>query len=126
MKKFIFLIVFLAVVAGVLIATCPDRNAHMAAIKSVVSEVVNDEVDKQTNIFTTELASISTVLTVNMADSYLKTNLIIKDHTLYNIGYINYKDELRMVSVGILNHVFTLDKETTREIMKDKMTFPFK
>ena len=29
MKKFIFLIVFLAVVAGVLIATCPDRNAHM-------------------------------------------------------------------------------------------------
>ena len=93
MKKFIFLIVFLAVVAGVLIATCPDRNAHMAAIKSVVSEVVNDEVDKQTNIFTTELASISTVLTVNMADSYLKTNLIIKDHTLYNIGYINYKDE---------------------------------
>ena len=126
MKKFIFLIVFLAVVAGALIATCPDRNAHMAAIKSVVSEVVNDEVDKQTNIFTTELASISTVLTVNMADSYLKTNLIIKDHTLYNIGYINYKNELRMVSVGILNHVFTLDKETAREIMKDKMTFPFK
>ena len=126
MKQFIFLIAFLAVVAGVLIATCPDRNAHMAAIKSVVSEVVNDEVDKQTNIFTTELASISTVLTVNMADSYLKTNLIIKDHTLYNIGYINYKNELRMVSVGILNHVFTLDKETAREIMKDKMTFPFK
>ena len=112
MKKFIFLIVFLAVVAGVIIATCPDRNAHQEAIKSVVSEVVNDEVGKQSNIFTTELASISTVLTINMADSYLKTNLIIKDHTLYNIGYVNYKDELRMISVGILNHVFTIDKET--------------
>ena len=122
MKKFIFLIVFLAVVAGVLIATCPDRNAHQEAIKSVVSEVVNDEVGKQSNIFTTELASISTVLTINMADSYLKTNLIIKDHTLYNIGYVN---ELRMISVGILNHVFTIDKETARDIMKDKMKFPF-
>ena len=125
MKKFLFLILFITVIGGVLIATCPDRHAHQEAIKSVVSEVVNAEVD-QSNIFTTELASISTVLTVNMADSYLKTNLIIKDHTLYNIGYINYKDELRMVSVGILNHVFTLDKETAREIMKDKMTFPFK
>ena len=125
MKKFIFLIVFLAVVAGVLIATCPDRNAHQEAIKSVVSEVVNDEMDKQSNIFTTELASISTVLTINMADSYLKTNLIIKDHTLYNIGYVSYKDELRMISVGILNHVFTIDKEMARDIMKDKMKFPF-
>ena len=125
MKKFIFLIVFLAVVAGVLIATSPDRNAHQEAIKSVVSEVVNDEMDKQSNIFTTELASISTVLTINMADSYLKTNLIIKDHTLYNIGYVSYKDELRMISVGILNHVFTIDKETARDIMKDKMKFPF-
>ena len=125
MKKFIFLIVFLAVVAGVLIATCPDRNAHQEAIKSVVSEVVNDEMDKQSNIFTTELASISTVLTINMADSYLKTNLIIKDHTLYNIGYVSYKDELRMISVGILNHVFTIDKEMARDIMKDKMKVPF-
>ena len=61
MKKFLFLIVFLAVVAGALIATCPDRNAHLEAIKSVVSEVANEEMDKQSNILTTGLASISTM-----------------------------------------------------------------
>ena len=127
MKKFLFLIVFLAVVAGALIATCPDRNAHLEAIKSVVSEVANEEMDKQSNILTTELASISTMLTINMADTYLKSNLIIRDHTFYNIGYINYNDDLRMISFGILNHVFTLDKETAKEIMKEKSeTLPFK
>ena len=127
MKKFLFLIVFLAVVAGALIATCPDRNAHLEAIKSVVSEVANEEMDKQSNILTTGLASISTMLTINIADSYLKSNLIIRDHTFYNIGYINYNDDLRMISFGILNHVFTLDKETAKEIMKEKSeTFPFK
>ena len=126
MKKFLFLIVFLAVVAGVLIATCPDRNAHMEAIKSVVSDVVNDEMGKQSNILTTELASISTMLTVNMADTYLKSNLIIRDHTIYNVGYISYKDDLKMISFGILNHVFTLDKDTAREMMKEKAAFPFK
>jgi hypothetical protein len=127
MKKFLFLIVFLAVVAGALIATCPDRNAHLEAIKSVVSEVANEEMDKQSNILTTGLASISTMLTINIADSYLKSNLIIIDHTFYNIGYINYNDDLRMISFGILNHVFTLDKETAKEIMKEKSeTLPFK
>jgi hypothetical protein len=127
MKKFLFLIVFLAVVAGALIATCPDRNAHLEAIKSVVSEVANEEMDKQSNILTTGLASISTMLTINIADSYLKSNLIIRDHTFYNIGYINYNDDLRMISFGILNHVFTLDKETAKEIMKEKAeTLPFK
>ena len=127
MKKFLFLIVFLAVVAGALIATCPDRNAHLEAIKSVVSEVANEEMDKQSNILTTGLASISTMLTINMADTYLKYNLIIRDHTLFNIGYISYKDDLRMISFGILNHVFTLDKETAKEMMKEKAeTFPFK
>ena len=127
MKNFLFLIVFLAVVAGALIATCPDRNAHLEAIKSVVSEVANEEMDKQSNILTTELASISTMLTINMADTYLKSNLIIRDHTLFNIGYISYNDDLRMISFGILNHVFTLDKETAKEMMKEKAeTFPFK
>ena len=125
MKKFLFLILFLVAVSVGLIATCPDRDAHKEAIKSVVSEVVNSEMDKN-NVFSTELASISTMLTVNMADSYLNSNLIIKDHTFYNKGYIRYKDDINMVSFGILNHVFTLDKETAREIMKDKMTFPFK
>lgn len=120
MKKFLFLIVFLAVVAGTLIATCPDRNAHLEAIKSVVSEVANEEMDKQSNILTTGLASISTMLTINMADTYLKSNLIIRDHTFYNIGYISYNDDLRMISFGILNHVFTLDKETAKEMMKEK------
>ena len=127
MKKFLFLIVFLAVVAGALIATCPDRNAHLEAINSVVSEVANEEMDKQSNILTTGLASISTMLTINMADTYLKSNLIIRDHTLFNIGYISYNDDLRMISFGILNHVFTLDKETAKEMMKEKAeTFPFK
>ena len=127
MKKFLFLIILLAAAAVGLIATCPDRNAHQEAIKSVVSEVANEEMDKQSNILTTGLASISTMLTINIADSYLKSNLIIRDHTFYNIGYINYNDDLRMISFGILNHVFTLDKETAKEIMKEKAeTLPFK
>jgi hypothetical protein len=124
MKKYLFFILFIVGVGILLMATCPDRTAHQETIKGVVAEVVNSEVD-QSNILTTELASISTMLTINLADSYIKSNLMIRDYTFYNVGYLNYKDDFRMVSFGILNHVFTIDQETARQIMKEKQTFPF-
>jgi hypothetical protein len=125
MKKFLFMIIFLAAAGLLLMVTCPDRTAHYEAIKGVVSEVVNSEVDKN-NVFSTELASISTMMAVNLTDSYLKNNLLLRDHILFNIGYIDYQGELRIVSFGILNHVFTIDKETAKEVIKDKLSLPFK
>lgn len=68
------------------------------------------------------MASIGTVLAINVVDAYLKSNLIVRDHTFYNVGVITYKGDFRMVSVGLFNHVFTIDKETAREIIKDKLS----
>ena len=52
MKKFFYLILFIVGVGVLLISTCPDQQAHHDAIKGVVSEVVNSEVD-QNSIFST-------------------------------------------------------------------------
>lgn len=125
MKKLIFLIIFLVVVGVVLMATCPNRIHHREAIKGVVSEVVSSEMDK--NPFgSTEIISIGTVFTMDLLDAYLKSNLMVKDHILFNVGYINYKDDFKIVSVGILNHVFTIDEDTARQLIKEKMSIPFK
>lgn len=128
MKKFFFLILFIVGVGVLLISTCPDQQAHHDAIKGVVSEVVNSEVD-QNSIFSTGLVSmvsISNMVAVNLVDTYLKANLQIRDHIFYNAGYINYKGDLIIVSIGVLNHVFTIDQETAKQIMKDKLSFPIK
>ena len=119
MKKFLFFIVLLAVLALVLIATCPDKAAHHEAIKSVMSEVINAEMDNSS--IDESIASIGTVLAVNLVDSYLNSNLMVRDRTFYNVGVISYDGEFRMVSVGVLNHVFTVDKETAREFLKGKL-----
>ena len=126
MKKFLFLIIFLSAAGLLLMVTCPDRTAHHEAIKGVVSEVVNSEVNKNNNVFSSGLASISTMMAVNLADSYLKNNLLLRDYILFNIGYIDYQGELRIVSFGILNHIFTIDKETAKEVIKDTLSLPFK
>ena len=119
MKKFLFFIMLLAVMALVLIATCPDRATHHEAIKSVMSEVINSEMDNSR--LDENVASIGTMLAVNAVDSYLKSNLMVRDRTFYNVGVISYNGEFRMVSVGVLNHVFTVDKETAREFLRDKL-----
>ena len=125
MKKFIFVILFLLALGVVLVATCPDRPAHREAIKGIISEVVNSEMNKNP-LGSTEIISIGTVFTMDLVDAYLKSNLMIKDHTLFNIGYVTYKDDFKVVSFGILNHVFTINEETARQLIKEKMAIPFK
>ena len=120
MKKLLFLIVLLIAIAIVLVMTCPDRSAHYEALKGIASEVINAEMNESQVEET--MASIGTVLAVNVVDAYLKSNLIVRDHTFYNVGVITYDGDFRMVSVGVFNHVFTIDKETARQIIKDKLS----
>ncbi|MBR2775921.1 MAG: hypothetical protein IKD75_02230 [Prevotella sp.] len=124
MKKILFLIVFLAAVAIALVATCPDREAHLEAIQSVVSAVINSEIIEQK--MDDDVASIGSMLAGSAIKTYLNSSLIIRDRTFYNVGVINYDGEMRMVSVGIFNHVFTIDEDTARQLMKDKTSSLFK
>ena len=108
MKKLLFVIVLLVIIGLTLMMTCPDKDVHYEALKGVTSEVINAEMN-ESKVETT-MASIGTVLAVNVVDAYLKSNLI------------TYKGDFRMVSVGVFNHVYTIDKETAREIIKDKLS----
>ncbi len=126
MKKIIFTILFLVVLGVVLMATCPDRTAHRETIKGIVSEVVNSEMSKKSPIGSLEIISIGTVFTMDLVDVYLKSNLMIKEHTFFSLGYVTYKDDFKIVSFGILNHVFTIDQDTAKQLIKEKMSVPFK
>ena len=120
MKKLLFFIVLLVVIAVTLMMTCPDKTAHYEAVKGIASEVINDEI-KESKIEET-MASIGTVVAINVVDAYLKSNLMVRDHTFYNVGVITYEGDFRMISVGVFNHVFTIDKKTAREIIKAKLS----
>lgn len=119
MKKLLVLLLLLVVVGVALVATCPDREAHKEAVKGVASAVVNAEMS-QRDVDET-LASIGTMLGISAVDAYLNTNLVVRDHTFYNVGMLNYKGELRMVSVGVFNHVFTISEDEAKQFMKDKL-----
>lgn len=123
MKKFLVFLLMLVVIGGVLMATCPDRETHREAVKGVLSEVVNKEMDEKAsqNGIDGAMASIGTALAISAIDAYLGSNLILRDHTFYNVGVVSYEDDYRMVSVGILNHVFTISSDDARLLLKDKL-----
>jgi hypothetical protein len=119
MKKFLIIIGILVVLGLALIATCPDRDAHREAVKSVLSAAINAEMD-QSNINET-MAAISTMFAVSAIDSYLSSNLVVRDRTFYNVGVVSYEGDFHMVSVGVFNHVFTISEDDARQFVKERL-----
>ena len=119
MKKFLIFPGIIAVVAVALMATTPDRQQHVDTIKSVMTGAVNAEL-RENNI-DGPLGSIASAAATMAVDKYLSTNFLVRDHRFYSLGFIDYNNEFQMVSVGVFNHVYTLDEEQAREMIKKKL-----
>lgn len=122
MKKFLFFLGIIAVVAITLIITTPDRQQHVDTIKSVMTGVVNAEL--RDNSIDGPIASIASVAATTAMDTYLNTSFLVRDHRFYSLGFIDYNEEFILVSVGIFDHVYTLDEDQAREMIKQKLN-PF-
>ena len=122
MKKFLIFLCIIAIIAVALMVTTPDRQQHVDAIKSVMSGAVNAEL-RENNI-DGPLASIASVAATTAVDRYLNTSFIVRDHRFYSLGFIDYNNEFQMVSVGVFNHVYTLNEDQAREMIKKKLN-PF-
>lgn len=119
MKKFLIFLGIIAVVAVALMATTPDRQQHVDTIKSVMTGAVNAEL-RENNI-DGPLGSIASAAATMAVDKYLSTNFLVRDHRFYSLGFIDYNNEFQLVSVGVFNHVYTLDEEQAREMIKKKL-----
>ena len=119
MKKFLIFLGIIAVVAVALMATTPDSQQHVDTIKSVMTGAVNAEL-RENNI-DGPLGSIASAAATMAVDKYLSTNFLVRDHRFYSLGFIDYNNEFQMVSVGVFNHVYTLDEEQAREMIKKKL-----
>lgn len=119
MKKFLIFLGIIAIIAVALMVTTPDRQQHVDTIKSVMSGAVNAEL-RENNI-DGPLASIASVAATTAVDRYLNTSFIVRDHRFYSLGFIDYNNEFQMVSVGVFNHVYTLNEDQAREMIKKKL-----
>lgn len=117
LKTFLILIVALLAIAGIAVVTCPDENAHKAALTEVVSATVSDELNGTDSTFDGD--DIVDKMFRQMSDSWTEKiiatavdNLIhVDNHVLFSTGKVRFDGKVHTVSVGVFGHVFTVDKE---------------
>ena len=108
MKKIIIIGVCAAFVFLLLAFTCPNRQEHEEAITYTLSSFANEERDKdETNAF----SWLGSLFVKKVAGVFIDSRLKVNDYILFSVGEMNYKGKTKTVSFGILNHVYTLDKE---------------
>lgn len=111
MKKFIITIIILGIIAGALIATCPDAQKHRDVVNSRIENAVtsymqgdNKSQEGLGGIFSSALGTL--VGKLNLA-----SNMKVNDYGLFSIGSVETSDKKQVVSLGILNHVFCFISE---------------
>ena len=107
MKAVLYTLLALLILGGVCVATCPDREAHSEALKDLVNQVI-----------TAELSGEEEDADLVMFGSMIGTGLsgLVIDNMLNVEDYLVCSGETHVVSVGLLNHVFTIDEEKAAQI----------
>ena len=118
MKK--LLIVAIVLLIAVLMAmTVPDKQEHKEAMMKAVTEFVDEEAaEKYGDNVLTNIGKGVVLKTVEVA---LNSKLREGRHVLWNTTYVHLKGEDQLLSVGLLGHVFTFDKEMLREKLEEAM-----
>ena len=107
-KKGLGLIILVAIVAGVCIITCPDRQKHLDAIgkelNSGISQGISSDEDADADALLGILNALASNFTLRGIEQYLE----VDNYFLFSTGKITCRNgEVKRLSFGICGHVFT-------------------
>ena len=115
-------LVALLVVLLLLVATCPKARMHKEAVADVVSETVGEAfqldsipADDPASRSMKSFAHEATRQIVGVAVDQLLT---VDSYWVCSVGRIRYAGKSPVVSVGVLGHVFTVDKADLKALAR--------
>lgn len=118
MKKLLLFILILVAVAGVCVVTCPDKAAHSEALKDLVNTALTEELAEGVSESDAGFVAFGSMLGTGLAGIVLDNTLKVENHFVCSVGTITYDGKTKIVSIGILNHVFTADKEDFKQALE--------
>lgn len=105
--KFIFrTLILLIVVAGICIISCPKFEDHSEALKQEVKRHFEEEFTNETT-GNEGIAFLASSLYTRISSAVFDNRLAVDNYFLFSVGSINLDGRKEVVSLGILNHVFT-------------------
>lgn len=113
MKAILYTLLALLILGGICVATCPDKEAHSAALKDLVNQVITTELSGEEDA---GLVMFGSMIGTGLGGLVIDNMLNVEDYLVCSIGTVTYDGETQVVSVGLLNHVFTIDEEKAAQI----------
>ena len=111
MKKLLGL-VCLVVIAAAMVVTCPDKNAHMDAIRNEFSMAIDDIMADDVKSEGANAAyQFVKSLALPLLETVWKNKLDYSNYFVLSTTAVKDEEEEKTVSVGVFGHVFTFDRE---------------
>lgn len=115
MKKFLVLILFLAVIVVGLVFTCPTKQQHVDAVMNEVNGLMSDAASDVGLDTDSGWGMVGKMAIGSLAQNYLESQLYYNNYFVFSTCQITFNGKTSTTSVGIFNHVFTTDKEKMKE-----------
>ena len=111
MKKLLGL-VCLVVIAAAMVVTCPDKNAHMDAIRNEFSMAIDDIMADDVKSEGANAAyQFVKSLALPLLETVWKNKLDYRNYFVLSTTAVKDEEEEKIVSFGVFGHVFTFDRE---------------
>lgn len=104
----------------VMVFTRPSRADHKQAIGQAVNGYVADQVDDHAD----DVPLVGEIVKWGGREAvnyYLDNNFELDDYMVLNVGKLRYNGRMKTVSVGLLGHVFTVDKHDVKDAVDRKL-----
>ena len=120
MRNFLLFTLIIVFISGFCVISCPDKEAHSEAIMENINELIDEEATKDvTNESEKALALLASSLVSGISNLVIDSRLSVDNYFLFSIGRVTFEGESRIVSIGMLNHVFTdINDNLKKEIEK--------
>ena len=117
--KLLLALLILVLLGGILAVTCPSRQDHKDAVASSSREWVNQKLQSvdQAGGLVSIVTGVIEWVSGKGIDFAIDEYLDVDNYFVFSVGRIRVGDKPRVVSVGVLNHVFTFDKEDVDDFL---------
>ncbi|MCR5078067.1 MAG: GYF domain-containing protein [Prevotella sp.] len=110
----------LVALIAVLILTCPKTEQHKEALANVITSTVTDAANDTDSTFEDDLMAqafrtISNAFTSKVMQAAVDNLVTVDNHIIFSVGKVHYDGKDHTVSVGLLGHIFTVDKEDVKK-----------
>lgn len=118
LSKLVITIAVAVIAVVVLALSCPNKHAHAETLNNAIMTALSEKMSKDSTM-NDGTGVIAQGLASSVVPKVLNSMLTVDNYFLFSVGKLSYKGESKMVSFGILGHVFPVGLSDSENILDE-------